>query len=139
MRRRFVGLHSTDCPADALEGAFLVEVERAFFTPNGQKPFFTVRFRVLEPVEAVGRTFAGRLYASEKALWKLSWFLHDFGYDDELYAKDEIDDKALIGLKGVVKVSNRRTNGRSYSSLDAFAPVSAWGIVEEPPDSALSA
>jgi hypothetical protein len=28
-----------------------------------------------------------------KALWKLNRFLRDFGYDTELLARDEVDDK----------------------------------------------
>jgi len=31
-------------------------------------------------------------------MWKLRWFLRDFGYDPELLGKNEIDDKALIDL-----------------------------------------
>jgi hypothetical protein len=28
-------------------------------------------------------------------LWKLNWFLRDFGYDADLLGQDEIDDKNL--------------------------------------------
>ena len=38
-------------------------------------------------------------------MWKLSWFLRDFGYDTELLGKNEIEDRALVDLWGVVKVS----------------------------------
>ena len=38
-------------------------------------------------------------------MWKLSWFFRDFGYGAELLGKNEIDDKALVDLWGVVKVS----------------------------------
>jgi len=31
-------------------------------------------------------------------MWKLTWFLRDFGYDAELLGKDEIDDQALVRL-----------------------------------------
>ena len=41
-------------------------------------------------------------------MWKLSWFLRDFGYDAELLGKSEIDDKALIDLWGVVKSARSR-------------------------------
>ena len=134
MRRRIAGLHTPDsADVRALQGTFLAEIERAFFTPNPQKPFFTIRFRILEPADFTGKTFAGRIYASERALWKLSWFLRDFGYDSELFARDEIDDKALIGLRGVVRVSTNRINGRSFSSLEAFASATAWdGTAAEP-------
>jgi len=45
-----------------------------------------------------------RLYCTPRAMWKLSWFLRDFGYDPML-GKSEIEDKALVDLWGVVKVS----------------------------------
>jgi hypothetical protein len=38
-------------------------------------------------------------------LWKLSWFLRDFVYDPELLGREEIDEKALFGLRGIVKYS----------------------------------
>ena len=52
-----------------------------------------------------GHSITGRIYCTPKALWKLSWFLRDFGYDPELIGRDEIDDKCLVGLQGVVKIS----------------------------------
>jgi hypothetical protein len=57
-------------------------------------------------------------------MWKLSWFLHDFGYDSKLLAKDEIDDHALVGLQGVLKVSHAIVHGISVLNLDGFAPLS---------------
>ena len=53
-----------------------------------------------------GNTFSGRLYCTPKALWKLDWFLRDFGYDTELLGHDEVDEKHLVGLSGVVKISH---------------------------------
>jgi hypothetical protein len=85
-----------------------------------------VHFAVLGPEELKGQSFSGRLYCTQKALWKLSWFLRDFGYDEELLGQDEVDDKALAGLQGVVKVSHKTLNGRSYLNLDGFAPSSQW-------------
>jgi hypothetical protein len=91
-----------------------------------QKPFYSIRFRILEPVEFAGHALTARLYCTSKALWKFSWFLRDFGYDAELFGREEIDDKALVGLSGVVKVSHTVVNGRSLLNLDAFAPAAAW-------------
>jgi hypothetical protein len=48
------------------------------------------------------RSFSGRLYSTERALWKLNWFLRDFGYDMELLTQDQMDEKALVNLRGVV-------------------------------------
>jgi hypothetical protein len=69
---------------------------------------------------------AGRLYCTPKALWKLTWFLRDFGYDTELLARDEIDEKSLVGLQGVVKISHTLLNGISLVNLDGFALANQW-------------
>ena len=60
-------------------------------------------------------------------MWKLGWFLRDFGYDAELLGKSEIDDKALIDLWGVVKVSEVTIHGISVLNFDGFAPAARWG------------
>jgi len=44
----------------------------------------------------------------------------------ELLGRDEIDDKNLVGLCGVVKVSHTVVNGTSLPNLDAFAPRDHW-------------
>jgi len=59
-------------------------------------------------------------------MWKLSWFLRDFGYDTDLLGKDEIDDQALLGLKGVLKVSHAIVHGISVLNLDGFAAAARW-------------
>jgi hypothetical protein len=59
-------------------------------------------------------------------LWKLNWFLRDFGYDHDLFLRDEVDEKALLGLTGVVKTSRTTLNGRSFLNLEAFAPAGNW-------------
>ena len=52
--------------------------------------------------------------------------MRDFGYDAELFGREEIDDKTLVGLLGMVKVAHSLVNGRSLLNLDAFAPAAAW-------------
>ena len=127
MRRRIPGLHQqAQNGDDILEGVFLVRVERASYRYHPQKPFFALCFAILKPEELSGKTFSGRLYCTAKALWKLSWFLRDFGYDAELLGQDEVDDKALVGLRGVVKVSRAVVNGRCFVNLDAFSPTGEW-------------
>jgi len=74
----------------------------------------------------VGRSIECRLYCAPKALWKLSWFLRDFGYDSELLGRDELDEKALVGLIGVVQVSHVVVHGTSLLNLEAFAPAAQW-------------
>jgi hypothetical protein len=68
----------------------------------------------------------GRLYCTPKAMWKLSWFLRDFGYDRELLDKNEIDDQALVDLWGVVKVSQVTVHGISVLNFEGFAPAARW-------------
>jgi hypothetical protein len=52
--------------------------------------------------------------------------LRDFLYDPDLLRSEEIDEKALFGLRGVVKVSHTSLNGRSLLNLDGFTPASEW-------------
>src|SRR5439155_24320521 len=92
----------------------------------GHKPYSVLRRAVVEPVRLAGDSIVGRLYCSPSALWILNWFLRDFGYDPELLGRDEIDDKNLVGLLGVVKISHAVVNGTSLLNLDAFAPASHW-------------
>ena len=59
-------------------------------------------------------------------MWKLGWFLRDFLYDPELLSRDEVDEHALRGLVGVVKISHTVVNGMSLVNFDGFAPASQW-------------
>jgi hypothetical protein len=128
MKRHIPGLHQQASDnSDNLEGLFLVRVERAFYRWHSQKPFFALRLAVLEPKDHTGQAISGRLYCTPKALWKLNWFLRDFGYDTELLGRDEVDEKALLGLRGVVRVSYTTLNGRSFLNLGGFAPAGEWG------------
>jgi hypothetical protein len=128
MRRRIQGLHEADqsVAAKVRDGLLLVRVERAQHRWDTRKPFYLLRFSILEPKELSGHSVSGRLYCTQRALWKLAWFLRDFGYDTELLGRDEIDEKSLVGLCGVVKISHLVVNGASQLSLDGFAPVSQW-------------
>jgi hypothetical protein len=104
----------------------LVRVDRAQYRWHKQKPFYEIRFAVLKPRHLTGCFMTGRLYCTPRAMWKLSWFLRDFGYDVELLGKNEIDDKALIDLWGVVKVSEVTVHGVSLLNFDGFAPAGRW-------------
>ncbi len=128
MKRRIQGLRNT-APSTAgqvPDGVFLVRVDRAQYRWHAQKPFYILRLSVLEPRELAGRTISGRVYCTAKALWKLGWFLRDFLYDPELLAREEVDEKALSGLRGVVKISRAIVNGTSLLNFDGFAPASQW-------------
>ena len=79
-----------------------------------------------------GRVISGRVYCTAKALWKLGWFLRDFLYDPELLGREEVDEKALSGLRGVVKISHSTVNGTSLLNFDGFAPASQWKELSSP-------
>src|SRR5436190_8446445 len=126
MKRRFSGLQETASENEVPDGIFLVRVEKTEYRWHTQKPFYILRLSVLEPKELADRRISGRLYCTARALWKLGWFLRDFLYDPDLLGSEEIDEKALFGLRGVVKVSHTTLNGRSLLNLDGFAPASQW-------------
>ena len=127
MRRHIPGLYSKQQDLESnLDGLFLVRVERAAYRWHRQKSFLELQFLVLQPESSASRSFSGRLYFTDRALWKLNWFLRDFGYDAELLSRDQVDEKSLRGLKGIVRTSHATLNGRSYQNLDAFAPAAEW-------------
>jgi hypothetical protein len=127
VKRYVPGLHGATQNGDAdLEGLFLVRVERVSYRWHPQKPFFDLRLGVLEPKQYAGRTISGRLYSTPRALWKLNWFLRDFGYDTDLLGRDEIDEKALLGLRGVVGISHTVLGRRRFLNLERFAPAADW-------------
>jgi len=127
MKRHIPGLNTESKNSDDyLEGLFLVRVDRVNFRWHPQKPCYLIRFVVIEPEEFRPRHVSGRLYCTPKALWRLNWFLRDFGYDSDLLGRDEVDERALIGLKGVVRTSRKTLAGRSFQNLDGFAPSTEW-------------
>lgn len=133
MKRQILGLHGeSKRHADTLEGSFLVRVDRVFYRWHPHRPFYVLRFAVMEPIEHEGHRFEGRLYCSPKALWKLRWFLRDFGYDQDLMGRDEVDEKAILGLRGIVRISHTTLNRHTFLNLSGFAPASEWGELSVP-------
>ena len=128
MKRQVPGLADTarDSLPQIPDGIFLVRVDRAQFRWHAQKPFYVLRLSILEPAALARQSIIGRLYCTQKAMWKLGWFLRDFLYDPELFAHEQIDEKALPGLRGVVKISHTIVHGISLINLDGFAPASQW-------------
>lgn len=128
MKRQFPGLAETarDSRPEIPDGVFLVRVDGAQFRWHARKPFYVLRLSVIEPRTVAGQAIFGRLYCTEKAMWKLGWFLRDFLYDPELLAHEQVDEMALLGLRGVVKISHAVINGISLINLDGFAPASQW-------------
>jgi len=129
MRRRFQGLHQADQSAtsDIPDRTYLVSVHRAQYLWHAQKPYDLFCFSVLEPEQFAGKTVTGRVYCTAKVLWKLNWFPRDIGYDTEFLGRDEVDDKNLVGLRGVVKISHTVMNGTTLLNLDGFALAIQWG------------
>jgi len=128
MKRQISGLRAADrCAADQVpDGIYLVEVARVAYRRQAQKPYFTIGMAILEPDRFSEHAISSRLYCNPKALWKLNWFLRDFGYDTELLGRDEVDETQLVGLKGVVKISHIIFNGASLLRFDGFAPARSW-------------
>ena len=128
MRRQIAGLHAADrCAADQIpDGLFLVRVQKVQFRRIAQKPYYILTLSILEPSRFADHVITSRLYCNPRALWKLTWFLQDFGYDTELLGRDEVDESQLLGLTGVVKVSHIVLNGTSLLRMDGFAPAGRW-------------
>jgi len=127
MKRQLPGLSTTAGPVSELpDGLFLVRVEGAQHRWSAQKPYYVLRFLVIEPNPFAGAPIVSRLYCTPKAMWKLGWFLRDFLYDPEMLSRDEVDERALRGLTGVVKITHSVRNGISLVNLEGFAPASQW-------------
>jgi len=128
MKRQIAGLGASNRTGsrDIPDGLFLVSVKRVCFQRQAQKPYYTISFAIVEPMRFADQTITGRLYCTQRALWKLNWFLRDFGYDADQLSRDEVDETQLTGLKGVVKVSRISFNGSTLLRFDGFAPASRW-------------
>jgi len=128
MRRYFDSLRPADLSTinSVPDGLFLVRVDHVRYRRQAQKPFYEICFAVLEPKHLAGCLITGRLYCTPRAMWKFSWFLRDFAYDSELLAKNEVDERELVGLQGVVKISHAVVHGLSVLNLDGFASAARW-------------
>jgi hypothetical protein len=128
MKRRIEGLHEADPAGSVLlpDSLYLVRVARAQYRWHLDKPYYILRLLVLEPQHFASRSITGRIYAARRALWKLNWFLRDFGYDSDLLGQDEIDEKSLVGLQGVVKIGHVVVSGTTFVNLEGFASASQW-------------
>jgi len=140
MKRHVPGLAETarDSRPEVPDGTFLVRVDNAQHRWQAQKRFYVLRLCILEPKPFAGHSIVSRLYCTPKAMWKLGWFLRDFLYDSELLSHDEVDEHALQGLTGVVKISHTVRNGISLVNLDGFAPASQWEELSPAPVSSVS-
>src|ERR1700720_351528 len=120
MKRQVPGLADTarSSRPEIPDGVFLVRIDGAQFRWHAHKPFYVLRLSVLEPKTLAGQPIVGRLYCTQKAMWKLGWFLRDF--------------------LGVIKISHTIINGISLINLDGFAPASQWEELSTNPVSGAS-
>ena len=126
MRIKIQGLNHPSERVPLVEGLYRARVVR--FEPAGHaaKPCRAVTFLILEPAPYAGRHVRTRLYCHERALWKLRWFLSDFGYDAELLAADELDDRRVVGLEGVIRLAYWGADGHRRLDVQGFAPAERW-------------
>jgi hypothetical protein len=131
MRMKVCGLNLPNERKSLLEGPYLARVVR--FEPAGHaaKPCRAATFLVLDPGPYSGRYIRTRLYCHERALWKLRWFLRDFGYDEDLLAAEELDDRQVIGLEGVIRLGFWGANGHRHLDVQGFAPKEEWVELSE--------
>ncbi|MDT8069350.1 MAG: PD-(D/E)XK nuclease family protein [Terriglobia bacterium] len=95
-RRRIPGLKQVaPVPDDVPDGFFLVRVDCLSYRWHPRHPYFQIRLSVRDPAAFAGRVLSGRLFCSARNLWKLSWFLRDFGYDPDLLGREEVDERAV--------------------------------------------
>ena len=126
MRTHIQGLNQVNERKPLVEGQYRARVVK--FEPAGHapKPCRMATFLILEPDSFSGRHVKTRLYCHERALWKLRWFLSDFGYDPELLAAEELDDRRVVGLEGVIRLSYWGLNGTRRLDVQGFAKLERW-------------
>ena len=86
----------------------------------------TISLHHVHTGEDITITFKREGRYDEAALEKLNWFLRDFGYDMELLTQDQMDEKALVNLRGVVRTTHVTLKGQTFQNLEAFAPAAEW-------------
>ena len=135
MRIRIQGLNQPTERIPLVEGLYRARVVR--FEPAGHapKPCRAATFLILEPPLYAGRHVRTRLYCHDRALWKLRWFLSDFRYDAELLAAEELDDRRVVGLEGVIRLAHWGADSHRRLDVQGFAPTERWEEVlrEQPP------
>jgi hypothetical protein len=126
MRTKIQGLSQASERIPLVEGLYRARVVR--FEPAGHaaKPCRAATFLILDPPPFAGRHVRTRLYCHERALWKLRWFLSDFGYDADLLAAEELDDRRVVGLEGVIRLAYWGSDGHRRLDVQGFAAAERW-------------
>lgn len=131
MRRPVRGLSQADgCGSPVPDGIYQLRIEAASLQPHRTRPLLRLRFQVLAPPSWAGDMIDADLLVTQRELWKLHWFLRDFGYDADLLAHDEIDDRQMIGLRGTARVVQAVRAGCCRAALVGFAPASMRETLE---------
>ena len=127
MTRRIPGLAAAGLSAVEIpDGRYLARITRAQHKYERKRPSYSISFEIMEPANFSRCDFSGQIACDHKTMWQLNWLLRDFGYDPNLLENDEVDERALRGLIGVVWVSYRTVSGRRVLQLDGFAPAERW-------------
>ena len=131
MRTHIQGLNQPSERKPLAEGLYKARVVK--FEPAGHatKPCRMATFLILEPDTFSGRHVKTRLYCHDRALWKLRWFLSDFAYDPDLLAAEELDDRRVVGLEGVIRLSFWGLNGTRRLDVQGFAKLERWGELSQ--------
>jgi hypothetical protein len=127
MRTKIQGLSQTADRNPLVEGPYRARVVRLAPAGHAGKPCLAATFLILEPAPFAGRYVRTRLYCHDRALWKLRWFLQDFNYDADLLAADELDDRRVVGLEGVIRLAYWGNDGHRRLDVQGFAPRERWG------------
>ena len=130
MKRKLPGLSSQEELQNAAP-SYLVRVVKAQYHAI-RRPYLELTLSVVEPTDCAGMRIVGQIDCRPKALWKLNWFLRDFSYDPSLLFDDEIDEKALARLEGVVRIAKRAGSQSESVVFDAFAPAHTWRAAGQP-------
>ena len=133
MRTHIQGLNQSGERKPLVEGQYRARVVKFESAGHAAKPCRMATFSILEPAAFAGRHVKTRLYCHERALWKLRWFLSDFGYDAELLAAEELDDRRVIGLEGVIRLSYWGLNGNRRGQSRLCQTRTLGGIVPGSP------
>jgi hypothetical protein len=126
MRTKIQGLSQERERIPLVEGLYRARVVRFELAGHAAKPCRAATFLILDPPQYAGRHIRTRLYCHERALWKLRWFLSDFGYDAGLLAADELDDRRVVGLEGVIRLAHWGSDGHRRLDVQGFAPAERW-------------
>jgi hypothetical protein len=94
--------------------------------------FLSAELPLLEPEYcaiklALGFSVRAKDFVENLRPWYCNAVVAEFlYYDTELLGRDEVDERQLVGLKGVVKISRLILNGASLLRLDGFASAGRW-------------